>query len=657
MTIRPELAAFSQRLVGPLRISARRPPAQCLVSVLLASSIGWALPALLLPATLSAQDDTFSDDVEVRLVEVEVFVEDRKGRPVTDLTEQHFELKVDGESQAVEYFEAGAPSSAVVGGEIAEAEPPLYLALYVDRRFLQPGELEPLRPGLERFIRSTLGPDDRILLASADSKGMEVLQSYTTDHALVLEKMRGLDGVEGAGRLSASIASIQRDLRQELGFRSVIENAGDLPDLPTLEGGEAEAGDPAGASRRARQQGNPRSHLIQIDAFTDQINAELVAVANQLGLLVNTLTGLPGRKQVLYLGGALPVRASFDLFQAWREVFDRSYDDSDFFRSSDQEGEQNHRLILDATSQVKRYRAGIEMFRELSMAASSADVTFHTVDVAGLSRSRGFFSSSADVELGRLGTGNSDVATGRATTLTMDDGLATLSMFTGGRHISGTRKLDGYFGGLASDLDARYVLGFTADPGSEVRDVKVKLNRLGDRGLRRARVRHRRNFTVKSRTVESAERTLAHLMMDTPPENPLGVSLEVGAPEARAEDWRLTVKIKVPLAELVLIPDRRSHSGKLSILATAGALGQGFAPVMQTAVPVRLSNRDLLTALGREAEYELELRVPKDPGKVSVTVRDEYAPAESTVIAEVGKAPWLEDRAAREAAEAEGADP
>lgn len=620
-----------------------------------------AMSALSLGAAAgpAAAQETFTGDVEVRLVEVEVFVTDRKGHPLTGLQAENFSLEVDGKERAVEYFEASDPTSPTTGAQpgveqSADPEPPLYLAVYVDRRFLQPGELDPMRPGLKRFIESSLSPEDRVLLASADADGMVVLQSYTTDHTAVLAKLEGLDGVEGAGRLSANIASIQRDLRQELGFRSVIENAGALPEIP---GAEEEEGDPAGASRRARQQGNPRSHLIQIDAFTDEINGQLAAVAGQLGLLVSTLTGLPGRKQVIYLGGALPVRAPYDLFQSWREVFDRNYDDSDYFRSSDQQGDQNQRMILDATARIKRYRAGIEMFRDLSEIAATSDVTFHTVDVAGLSRSRGFFTSSADVELGRLGVGNSggaDVPQGRGTTLTMDDGLATLSASTGGRHISGTRRLDGYFAGLASDLQARYVLGFTADPAAgEPQDITVSLNKKkGDRRLRRALVRHRQFFTVKNRTVESAERTLAHLMMDTPSANPLGVSLEVGAPEARAEDWRLRLKIKVPLSELVLIPDRRSHSGKLSILATAGALGQGFAPVMQTSVPVRLANSDLLTALGREAEYELELRVPEDPGRVAVTVRDEYAPAESTVTAEVGKAEWLDGG---DPAESEGA--
>lgn len=626
----------------------------------------WALALSLgLAAGLGAQESpsTFSDDVEVRLVEVEVHVTDRKGHPLAGLTQEHFELEVNGEVKEIEYFEAGLPGSSSQAGAEVDAKPsgrvaqPLYLAVYVDRRFMQPGEMESVRSQLRMLLENSLGAEDQVLLATADSTRMSVLQSYTGDHESVLELLEGLDGTDGADRLANKVAGVMRQLRQERRFNEAVRGRGNLRVAADFEAEEDDVV-PIDPADRARRSDNPRTALLQVEKLTDEINGELSSVARQLGVLVNTLTGLPGRKQVLYLGGTLPVRAPFDLFQAWREVYDRSFDDSDFFRQGVANSDLGSRSLQDLTADSRRYTAGMDVFNSLAERAGAAEVTFHTVNLSSLNRSRASFTSSADVEIGSAGVGSTDalVNTGRRG-LAMDDGLATLALYTGGRHESGTRKLGAYFAGLAGDLKARYLLGFTADPVvGEKQNIKVRLKPKGDRRLRRALVRHRSHFMVKSRAVELAERTLAYLMIDSPSANPLGVEVDVSAPEARAEDWRLNLKVKVPLAELVLVPDRGSHSGSLLIVATAGALERGFAPVMQARVPVRLSNRDLLTALGRMAEYELELRVPKDPGRVSITVRDEYAPLDSSVIAEVGKPDWLVEEEQESAAEASADD-
>ena len=387
----------------------------------------------------------------------------------------------------------------------------------------------------------------------------------------------------------------------------------------------------------------------KIDTFSDRINGELAAVTTQLGQLVGSLSGLPGRKQVLYVGGSLPVRAPLDLFQAWRDIYNRPFNDSDYYRSSEREHNTHERFMLDNVSSKSRYMAGLEMFDNLGRAASAADVAFHTVNVALGRKARRLFSAAADVEVGSGGTDQSNLAGGGAGVgfLGAKDGLEALSLSTGGRHTADLKSLDSYFAGLAGDQQTRYILGFTADPMvGESQRIEVRLKKKkGDRRLRRAVTRHRQHFTVQSRKMELAARTLSHLMIETETENPLGIAIDVGAPEARAEDWRLKVKVRIPLAQLVLVPDRRSHSGQLAIYATAGTLEEGFAPILQAIVPVRLNNGDLLTALGREAEYELDLRVPEDPGRVAVTVLDEFAATESTVTASVGKPTWLPETA------------
>ena len=97
----------------------------------------------------------------------------------------------------------------------------------------------------------------------------------------------------------------------------------------------------------------------------------------------------------------------------------------------------------------------------------------------------------------------------------------------------------------------------------------------------------------------------------------------------------MPVVIEVPLARLALVPDRRSHAGRLSIIFAGVDLHRGLGPVRKVVVPVPVANQDLLTALGRRMQYRLELELPADARRVAVTVRDDFRPMESTMSAAI----------------------
>jgi len=103
----------------------------------------WLLAAALLAQTPETvrEADVFAAGVDVEVVNVDVVVSDRQGRPVTGLGPEDFELRVDGQSVAVRYFAAPAPAEA------RPRERPLYLAIYLDRAFLRPGDAGDLVPG------------------------------------------------------------------------------------------------------------------------------------------------------------------------------------------------------------------------------------------------------------------------------------------------------------------------------------------------------------------------------------------------------------------------------------------------------------------------------------------------------------------------------
>ncbi|MCG8459931.1 MAG: VWA domain-containing protein [Holophagales bacterium] len=594
------------------------------------------------------QEQTFEEAVEVRVVEVETWVEDRKGNPVSGLGRDDFELIVDGQVRPIEYFDSASgwltPATRTEQSRELEVRDrkPSFLAIYVDRHFLEKGDLAKVKAELSDFLTQGLHPEDQVLLATANEQ-LEVLESFTPNRQQVLRKLRRLEGAPDGGKLAGDFRALMREMRAE-------QSARQLP-------GAASLGTAVRPQRMRKQ--SPEGYLAEIEMVYRESAGEMRFVAGQLLELIGTLSGLPGNKQVLYVGGPIPTDDAKLLFEVWRDVFERSQRQDDSIVTNE-EVYRVQRLALRALARNRDFRLGVDMFREVATAASVSGVTFHTLGLASLRRSRNVMASRADVEVGSIGSGNSpDGLTDTRASLAMDDGMQTLSILTGGRHLVGRRKFDVFFENLGKDLRSRYVLGFTGSPeaGSEPRKVKVRLTDRGNR-LRHV-VRHRESFMIKTREVELAERTLAALMVDEPPAGELDVQLAVRVPQARVEGWVLEVTVRVPTSQLVLVPDRETHLGQLSIFATAGQLGSDFAPVMKAKLPLRFASADVELARERPLQYVFELRTPRDPGRLAVTVRDELGPTEATVTADVAAVPELVEEPthrppAKEGDEAEG---
>lgn len=607
--------------------------------------IGWVpigLALLGLPTFALAQDtaasladQAFEDAVEVRVVEVEVWVQKIDGQPVSTLGKADFRLAVDGEEKEIEYFEAPRVRARTgprpdAGSREAEVAPrrrsPSYLAIYLDRHFLEKKDFDKVKNDLARFLKNELRPDDQVLLATANEE-LEVLESFTPDRERIIERMRPLEGASDGGKLAGDFRALMRELRSEQSARSTA----------TFSFGREDSGN----ERLIRKQ-PPEAYLAEIEAFHRESAAELRFVAEQLMELIYTLSGLPGNKQVLYVGGPLPTDSAKILFETWRDVFERGQKDDDFNAGTAGEAVRAQQAGLTVSARHGEFRVGADMFREVATAASVSGVTFHTLGLASLRRSRNVMASRMDVEVGSVGQGTSiGGVTDTRGSLASDDGMQTLALLTGGRHLEGRSKFDGFFDQLASDLRSRYVLGFTGTPDAGAAPKRVKVELVDGGMARKHLVRHRESFLIKTREVELAERTLAALMIEKDETNPLEVELGIRVPEARVEGWVLEIAVRVPTRQLTLIPDRETHVGQLTLFATAGQLGNEFAPVMKAKVPVRFADADLETALGQKIEYVFELRTPHDPGRVSVTVRDELGPTESTVTRRVTQVPEM----------------
>jgi len=164
--------------------------------------LGWTAVVILLSATVplwgqeDALPDLFSDVIDVRVVNIEVVVTDRKGNRIRGLEEKDFELLVDGEPVPIEYFtqiddgRALATSGDGAGVPSLEPDEPIgtsYL-IFID-------ELSAIRQSRNRILQhieedlDDLGPTDRVALVAFDGRSLTRLTDWTSSRGAIKDAL------------------------------------------------------------------------------------------------------------------------------------------------------------------------------------------------------------------------------------------------------------------------------------------------------------------------------------------------------------------------------------------------------------------------------------------------------------------------------------
>jgi VWFA-related protein len=169
--------------------------------------ISWFLGALALGATaLGAQEPPappapeLGTTIDVRVVNVEAVVTDRKGERIRGLSAADFRLLVDGREVPVDYFteiaDGGVASPSVASAPGAPAAPasPLpagkagtsYL-VFIDDSFAIAPQRNLLLTGIAEDLR--LGPEDRMAIVAFDGKRLDLLSDWEGDREVLLRTL------------------------------------------------------------------------------------------------------------------------------------------------------------------------------------------------------------------------------------------------------------------------------------------------------------------------------------------------------------------------------------------------------------------------------------------------------------------------------------
>jgi VWFA-related protein len=554
-----------------------------------------ALTAVLaLPGGLSSQEgresiaSTFIEAIDVNVVNVEVYITDRNGDPVTGLERGDFEILEDGRPVAITNFYAVASGQPAVPAAAEEpaAEPAdevpdrptrrlaaqipedqrLHLVVYIDNFNIRPLNRNRVFSQLRRFLFHRLGPEDRVMLVSYDP-GVHVRQPFTSDGNVVAG---ALDELE---KLAGHALQVDRERRE---IRDAIERGSD----------------PSNVGTRVRQ-------------YAASVSQDLDRTIRALRETIQTLAGLPGRKALLYVSDGLPMTPAQDLFLAAQR------------RLND----------ISVLAQAREFDA-TRRFEQLAAHANASRLSFYTVDATGLQSY-----TSAQAETARTSSVDTlDSFIDSTATANLQSSIKYLAERTGGQAIVNANDITRGLDRVAMDFGNYYSLGFTtANQGiGRYHSIEVRVPSLG-KGYT---VRHREGYRSKSASDRMVDATVSGLRYGFE-SNPLEIGLELGGQSPSEKGFVVPIHVRIPLGKVALVPRAATHEARLEVFVSTLSEDGSMSDVQRETLPILIPSQDVSDAVEQHYSYVATLLMRRGLHRVGIGVRDEFGGAFSLVTQQV----------------------
>jgi VWFA-related protein len=239
----------------------------------------------------AAANRPFTLKYEVRVVLVDVVVTQKKGRPAPGLRREDFQVLEDGKPQAISFFEehTGAPAKPV---ELPPTTPNTYTnasaanssdsmnVLLLDWLNTQPQDRKFVQTQIAEYLRRT--PSGTSLAAFVLSSRLQMVQGFTSNPAEVLA---ALDNHQKSGA-SMRASALLPGATQAAADQQIVDM------MVTMQAA------PAAVQAVTNEQG---------DFAASQTDKRVGTTLQALQELARYLSGLPGRKNVIWFSSAFPI--------------------------------------------------------------------------------------------------------------------------------------------------------------------------------------------------------------------------------------------------------------------------------------------------------------------------------------------------------------
>ena len=535
------------------------------------------LAALLVAAPLLAQktpaepeQPKLVESIDVRVLNVDVVVTDKRGNPVTGLTKDDFEIYENNVPKVISNFYEvhGSEQKSVVadevGGAVTAPEKPAAIPeemkrriiFYVDNLSLSPFNRNRVFKQMKDFCQKIMRPGDEAMIATYN-RSMKVRVPFTRDASQIKSMLDSLASESGLGIANKSEAKSVED--------------------------------------RIRDASSYEDALATARTYASSVEHDLRQSVASLNGLMTTLAGVEGKKVLVLTSEGFPI-------QPGREMF----------------------LFIDEMAKEKGWSAGSSMLEGMSFdgtnliqsvakTANANGITMYTVHAAGLtggSEMSAEHSRPTPVSVARFGDTNTT------------ESMQLMAQMTGGIASVSTNNFAAAFQRIQKDLESYYSLGYRA--GTERVDrqryltVKVK--------NKDYRARARMTFVEKSVFAEMGDRVIANLLYRSK-SNDLSILARIGSP-VPVEDgyFRVPVDIQIPMESLTMLPQGEAeYAGGFDVYVVVANKDNDMSDVARKSHQIRIPADQIKKINGKFYTYSLELICERGLNKISLGVVDQIS--------------------------------
>jgi VWFA-related protein len=512
-----------------------------------------------------------SETIDVKVINVDVVVTDRKGNPIPNLTKDDFELFENGQPKLISnFYEVQGKKATNISVIPAGEEKPVTtvpaeeitenlrrrIIFYIDNLSLQPFNRNRVFKDMKEFAKNIMRPGDEAMVATFN-RSMKIRVNFTRDPVQIQQT---LDVIAGESALGVANKSERRDVEKR------IQDAENYNE----------------AVAAARQYGQSVEHDLRTSV--DSLNA-----------LMSTLAGVEGKK-ILVL-----TTEGFQM-QPGREMF----------------------YLVDEISREKGWPAGGTMLEGMTFNSSSTiqmlaktananGITLYTLHAGGLAAASDNNLAERDRPI--------PFAVTQAAVSNSTESLQVLAEMTGGLASINTNNFAGAFKNIMRDLDSYYSLGYRAGTERVDRQRSIDVRVKGKRGYI---VRARQSFVEKSTFAEMSDRVIANLLYRSKA-NDLNIRVKINTPVAADDLFRVPVEIQIPMESLTLLQQGESYLGGFTIYVAVANKDGDMSDVAQKQQQIRVPAADMAKIKGKYYTYVLDLLMERGVNRVSIGVVDDVS--------------------------------
>ena len=508
----------------------------------------FAIAVIVALSAVASLAQNAAETIEVRVVNVDVVVRDRAGKPVTGLTKDDFEIYESGKKQEItNLYEVRAPGSPAprvqpASGASAQPSPALppqeaplpvrarSIILFVDNYSLDQFQRNKVLQSLGKFVDEKLSPQDQVMLVLCTQR-VKVVTPFTKDRNVIHE---GIKSIAEMARSGSNRQHSVDELKQRINQYIDAAKEGKRPfsDFYMMSQG-------------------------LVESYVEEVIFSSRNTLAALGQITAAISGVEGKKAMIIAGAHMPERPGVEMYQWLYNAFTPYMGSQGVPFTSE--------IIMGKTGSGQHYS-----IEEAAKQASINGVTLYLIDAAD---TRDMSSAETSMSTDTMEQFTNFTNTAMA--------YQTLARISGGIALTNTQNFDVAFDTLAADLNSYYSLGFKPSNSTSAAERRIVVKAKNSQYV----IRTRETYATRSTEDEMSNRVIANIY-NADQHNTWPVDLRAGTPVKEGNQYRVPFELSFT-PTITLLPQESDLVGSFTVYIVVGSDGR-TSKVIKSPHPVKV---------------------------------------------------------------------